>query len=199
MARGCCNACDPVWSPEDTPLRRGRFGATNAVVAEGNFSGRLLFQGAGGRRRTNGQRRRRRSDRHRARMKWGAPFSIPVAAARRAAGGGARPPDRAQLYPLHGARTAPALLAEINRRDARRGRVDREPDPAGPRHAAGEVMVAMVTHEGQAKPMSPATLALLEDRKGFERASRCAGRLLAALALASISSFSFGLGGNRGS
>lgn len=135
-------------------------GATNAVVAEGNFSGRLLFQGAG--------------------AGAGPTASAIVADLIDIARGQARPPfslPASELQPMAradpGARVGrdylrftvadrPGVLAEITAamRDAgvsiesliQRGRAAED---------GGEVLVAMVTHEGPERCVS-AALALLE-------------------------------------
>ena len=134
-------------------------GPTNAVVAEGDFSGRLLFQGAGA------------GDKPTAsavvadlieiaRGQCGAPFSVPVTALRQCA-----PADPGQRegsdYIRFTVADKPGVLAEITAamRDAgvsiesliQRGR-DRD---------GGAVQVAMVTHEGPERCVTKA-LALLE-------------------------------------
>ncbi|WP_296680044.1 homoserine dehydrogenase [Novosphingobium sp.] len=120
-------------------------GATNAVVAEGNFSGRLLFQGAGaGDGPTASAVVADLIDI--ARGEIGAPFSVPVSEleAMAAADAGSR---RGRSYVRLLAADRPGVLAEITAafRDAgvsiesliQKGRSD---DDA--------VMVALVTHEG---------------------------------------------------
>ena len=57
---------NPYLVPENHPLAHID-GSTNAVVAEGNFSGRLMFQGAGAGRRPDGLCSGGRSYRHRTR------------------------------------------------------------------------------------------------------------------------------------
>ena len=135
----------PCLVAKDHPLARVD-GPTNAVVAEGNFSGRLLFQGAGA------------GDGPTAsavvadlidicRSEVGAPFSIPVA--QLAAFAPAQPGHRTErTYLRFTVKDRPGVLAEITAamRDAdvsiesliQQGRA----------HEGGEVLVAMVTHEG---------------------------------------------------
>ncbi|MFC0589966.1 homoserine dehydrogenase [Novosphingobium aquiterrae] len=120
-------------------------GATNAVVAEGNFSGRLLFQGAGaGDGPTASAVVADLIDI--ARGEIGAPFSVPVGEleAMSAADAGSR---TGRAYVRLMAADRPGVLAEITAafRDAgvsiesliQKGRSDDQP-----------VMVALVTHEG---------------------------------------------------
>ncbi|MEE4201102.1 homoserine dehydrogenase [Erythrobacter sp.] len=140
--RPCLVAKDHPLAPVDGP--------TNAVVAEGNFSGRLLFQGAGAGDGPTASavvadlidiaRSFERGD-------IGAPFSMPVAQL------AALPPAQAggrteRTYLRFTVRDRPGVLAEITAamRDAdvsiesliQKGRM----------HDGGEVLVAMVTHEG---------------------------------------------------
>jgi homoserine dehydrogenase len=133
-------------------------GPTNAVVAEGNFAGRLLFQGAGA---GDGPTASAvvadlidiaRGDR-------GAPFSVPVAELETLA----RPTSAAaRVAPTCASRspTGPACWPKSPRRCATRG-VDREPDPAGPprrrrRSAGGD------GHARRARKRVARALALLE-------------------------------------
>lgn len=137
-------------------------GPTNAVVAEGNFSGRLLFQGAGaGEGPTASAVVADLIDI--ARDEVGAPFSIPVA--RLAPMAPAEPGERTErTYLRFTVADRPGVLAEITAamRDAgvsiesliQKGRAD----------DGGEVLVAMVTHEGPERAIADA-LALLD---GFE-------------------------------
>jgi homoserine dehydrogenase len=126
-------------------------GPTNAVVAEGNFSGRLLFQGAGaGDGPTASAVVADLIDIARAQGKGGevgAPFSIPVA--QLAALPPAEPGHRTErTYLRFTVNDRPGVLAEITAamRDAdvsiesliQQGRA----------REGGEVLVAMVTHEG---------------------------------------------------
>jgi len=135
----------PYLVPFDHPLAHVD-GATNAVVAEGNFSGRLLFQGAGaGEGPTASAVVADLIDL--ARGEVGAPFSMPVAELEtmRPAETGHR---TGRAYIRFMVADRPGVLAEITAalRDAgvsiesliQKGRADDE----------GEVMVAMVTHEG---------------------------------------------------
>jgi homoserine dehydrogenase len=134
-------------------------GATNAVVAEGNFSGRLLFQGAGaGDGPTASAVAADLIDI--ARDEVGAPFSIPVA--QLAALPPAEPGHRTErTYLRFMVKDRPGVLAEITAA-MRDGNVSIESlIQQGRGHDAGEVMVAMVTHEGQEANVS-AALALLE-------------------------------------
>ncbi|GMN02312.1 homoserine dehydrogenase [Erythrobacter sp. MTPC3] len=140
----------PCLVAKDHPLAPV-YGPTNAVVAEGNFSGRLLFQGAGAGdgptasavvadlidiARTHGKS-----------GEVGAPFSMP--AAQLAALGPAEPGHRMErTYIRFTVNDRPGVLAEITAamRDAdvsiesliQQGRANE----------GTEVLVAMVTHEG---------------------------------------------------
>jgi homoserine dehydrogenase len=134
-------------------------GATNAVVAEGNFSGRLLFQGAGaGDGPTASAVAADLIDI--ARDEVGAPFSIPVA--QLAALPPAEPGHRiGRSYIRFMVKDRPGVLAEITAA-MRDGDVSIESLIQQGRGAAGgEVMVAMVTHEGPEAGVT-AALALLE-------------------------------------
>ena len=134
-------------------------GPTNAVVAEGNFSGRLLFQGPGaGDGPTASAVAADLIDI--ARDEVGAPYSIPVA--QLAALPPAEPGHRTErTYIRFMVKDRPGVLAEITAA-MRDGAVSIESlIQQGRGHAAGEVMVAMVTHEGQEANVS-AALALLE-------------------------------------
>lgn len=148
----------PHLVPFDHPLAHVD-GATNAVVAEGNFSGRLLFQGAGaGDGPTASAVVADLIDI--ARGEIGAPFSVPVEELEALA-----PADAGRrlgrAYVRFMVADKPGVLAEITAamRDAgvsiesfiQRGRAE----------AGGEVMVAMVTHEGPERAVSEA-LRLLE-------------------------------------
>lgn len=134
-------------------------GPTNAVVAEGNFSGRLLFQGAGaGDGPTASAVAADLVDI--ARDEVGAPFSIPVG--NLAALPPAEPGHRMErTYLRFTVNDRPGVLAEITAamRDAA---VSIESLIQQGRGAGGgEVMVAMVTHEGPEANIARA-LALLE-------------------------------------
>ena len=136
--RPCLVAKDHPLAPVDGP--------TNAVVAEGNFSGRLLFQGAGaGDGPTASAVVADLIDI--ARSEVGAPFSMPVS--QLAALGPAEPGHRTErTYLRFTVKDRPGVLAEITAamRDAdvsiesliQQGRA----------REGGEVLVAMVTHEG---------------------------------------------------
>jgi homoserine dehydrogenase len=134
-------------------------GPTNAVVAEGNFSGRLLFQGAGaGDGPTASAVAADLIDI--ARDEVGAPFSIP--SAQLAALPPAEPGHRTErTYIRFMVKDRPGVLAEITAA-MRDGAVSIESLIQQGRGAdAGEVMVAMVTHEGPESCVAKA-LALLE-------------------------------------
>ena len=134
-------------------------GPTNAVVAEGDFSGRLLFQGAGA------------GDKPTAsavvadlieiaRGQCGAPFSVPVTALQSCVA--ADPGDRiGRDYLRFTVADRPGVLAEITAamRDAGvsiESMIQRSRD-----HDGGEVQVAMVTHEGPERCVTEA-MSLLE-------------------------------------
>lgn len=134
-------------------------GPTNAVVAEGNFSGRLLFQGAGaGDGPTASAVAADLIDI--ARDEVGAPFSIPVA--RLAALPPAEPGHRlARTYLRFMVKDRPGVLAELTAA-MRDGDVSIESlIQQGRGDGEGAVMVAMVTHEGPEAHVARA-LALLE-------------------------------------
>ena len=149
----------PCLVPLDHPLANVS-GPTNAVVAEGNFVGRLLFQGAGaGAGPTASAIVADLIDL--ARGDAGPPFSLPVAeleAMDRADPGGRTGRD----YIRFTVTDRPGVLAEITAamRDAevsiesliQRGRA---------KESGGEVLLAMVTHEGPERCVAEA-LALLE-------------------------------------
>ena len=121
-------------------------GPTNAVVAEGNFSGRLLFQGAGaGDGPTASAVAADLIDI--ARDEVGAPFSIPVV--NLAALPAAEPGHRTErTYLRFMVKDRPGVLAEITAA-MRDGDVSIESlIQQGRSQSGGEVMVAMVTHEG---------------------------------------------------
>jgi homoserine dehydrogenase len=148
----------PHLVPFDHPLAHVD-GATNAVVAEGNYSGRLLFQGAGaGDGPTASAVVADLIDI--ARGDIGAPFSVPVAEleALSPASSGHR---QGRAYIRLTVADRPGVLAEIAAamRDAgvsiesliQKGRSDSE----------GEVLLAIVTHEGPESAVTEA-LRLLE-------------------------------------
>lgn len=149
--RPCLVAKDHPLAPVDGP--------TNAVVAEGNFSGRLLFQGAGA------------GDGPTAsavvadlidicRSEVGAPFSMPVAQLQPFPP--AEPGNRMErTYLRFTVNDRPGVLAEITA-------AMRDTDVSiesliqhGRSRDGGEVLVAMVTHEGAEANIARA-LALLE-------------------------------------
>ena len=125
----CSSASSPISSPR-TIRSRAVDGPTNAVVIEGNFVGRLLFEGAGaGDGPTASAVVADIVDI--ARGNRGAPFSLPVAtlAALRARRSG--PSPQPLLSALRGRRPA-RRAGRDHRRDARWRGVDREHDPARP-------------------------------------------------------------------
>ena len=134
-------------------------GATNAVVAEGNFSGRLLFQGAGaGDGPTASAVVADLIDI--ARGEIGAPFSVPVGEleALAPAESGNRL-GRAYLRFMVADR--PGVLAEITAAMRDAGVSIESLIQKGRAEAGGEVLVALVTHEGPERAVSEA-LRLLE-------------------------------------
>ena len=149
--RPCLVAKNHPLAPVDGP--------TNAVVAEGNFSGRLLFQGAGaGDGPTASAVVADLIDI--ARSEVSAPFSIPVA--RLAALPPAEPGHRTErTYIRFTVNDRPGVLAEITA-------AMRDADVSiesliqhGRSREGGEVLVAMVTHEGPERCVTRA-LELLE-------------------------------------
>jgi len=148
----------PCLVPQSHPLAHVD-GPTNAVVAEGNFSGRLLFQGAGaGDGPTASAVVADLIDI--ARGQAGPPFSVPVAelAPMTPAEPGER---RERTYIRFTVADRPGVLAEITAamRDAE---VSIESlIQQGQPDASGDVLVAMVTHEGPEKCVAEA-LRLLE-------------------------------------
>ncbi len=148
----------PHLVPFDHPLAHVD-GATNAVVAEGNFSGRLLFQGAGaGDGPTASAVVADLIDI--ARGEIGAPFSVPVAEleALAPAESGERS-GRAYLRFMVADR--PGVLAEITAAMRDAGVSIESLIQKGRAEAGGEVLVAMVTHEGPESAVREA-LRLLE-------------------------------------
>ena len=144
-ARRLLQRVRPCLVPRSHPLAHVD-GATNAVVAEGNFSGRLLFQGAGaGDGPTASAVAADLIDI--ARGERGPAFSVPVGEL--VAMAPAEPGDRLErTYIRFTVADRPGVLAEITAamRDAevsiesliQQGQTD----------TAGNVLVAMVTHEG---------------------------------------------------
>ncbi|MEM6909692.1 MAG: homoserine dehydrogenase [Pseudomonadota bacterium] len=135
----------PCLVAKDHPLSRVD-GPTNAVVAEGNFSGRLLFQGAGaGDGPTASAVVADLIDI--AREEVGAPFSIPVSEL--TAFAPAEPGQRMErTYLRFTLKDRPGVLAEITAamRDAEVSIESLiQPGRAG---EGGEALVALVTHEG---------------------------------------------------
>ncbi len=134
-------------------------GPTNAVVAEGDFSGRLLFQGAGaGDRPTASAVVADLIDI--ARGQAGAPFSVPVDQL-----GSAEPGDpgdrRGRDYIRFTVADRPGVLAEITAAMRDAGVSIESLIQRGRDHDGGAVQVAMVTHEGPEHSVTKA-LALLE-------------------------------------
>ncbi len=143
----------PHLVPFDHPLAHVD-GATNAVVAEGNFSGRLLFQGAGaGEGPTASAVVADLIDI--ARGEVGAPFSVPVGELEAMA-----PADTghrlSRSYIRFMVADRPGVLAEITAalRDA--GVSIESLIQKGRAGVDGAVMVAMVTHEGPESAVSKA-------------------------------------------
>lgn len=134
-------------------------GPTNAVVAEGDFSGRLLFQGAGA------------GDKPTAsavvadlieiaRGQSGAPFSVPVASLQQCEP--ADPGDRiGRDYLRFTVADRPGVLAEITAAMRDAGVSIESLIQRGRAAEGGDVQVAMVTHEGPERCVTEA-LALLE-------------------------------------
>ena len=136
----------PCLVPKDHPLAPVD-GPTNAVVAEGNFSGRLLFQGAGaGDGPTASAVVADLIDI--AREDTGAPFSVPTASLKKLPA--TEPGYRMERTYLRFTVTdRPGVLAEITAA-MRDGGVSIESliQKGKPNHG-DDVLVAMVTHEGQ--------------------------------------------------
>ncbi len=148
----------PYLLPRDHPLASVD-GATNAVVAEGNFAGRLLFQGAGaGDGPTASAVVADLIDI--ARGDTGAPFSLPAAALAtllRAETGH----RRSRAYLRFSVADRPGVLAEITAAMRDAGVSIESLIQKGRPEEGGEVLVAIVTHEGPERCVSEA-LALLE-------------------------------------
>ena len=142
----------PHLVPRDHPLAHVD-GATNAVVAEGNFSGRLLFQGAGaGDGPTASAVVADLIDI--ARGYEGAPFSIPVAALETLAPADSGP-RIGRAYLRFTVADRPGVLAEITAAMRDAGVSIESLIQKGPKSldswgmgGADTVLVAMVTHEG---------------------------------------------------
>lgn len=158
-APGLSQSVQPCLVPKHHPLAHVT-GPTNAVVAEGNFSGRLLFQGAGaGEGPTASAVVADLIDI--ARGDSGAPFSVPVAELVSMA-----PADTGhrvgQTYLRFTVTDRPGVLAEITAamRDAE---VSIESlIQQGRANDGGEVLVAMVTHDGPERAVTKA-IELLRD------------------------------------
>jgi len=148
----------PCLVHKDHPLAHVD-GPTNAVVAEGNFVGRLLFQGAGaGDGPTASAVVADLIDI--ARGERGAPFSVPVAelAPMAPAEAGLR---HSRAYVRFLVNDRPGVLAEITAAMRDAGVSIESLIQQGRPEEGGEVMVAMVTHEGPERCVSDA-LRLLE-------------------------------------
>src|SRR5688572_22603447 len=149
----------PCLVPRNHPLAAVD-GATNAIVAEGNFSGRLLFQGAGaGDGPTASAVVADLIDI--ARGDTGPPFSLPAAelATLPPAETGHR---RSRAYLRFSVADRPGVLAEITAAMRDAGVSIESLIQKGRPEEGGEVLVAIVTHEGPERCVSEA-LALLED------------------------------------
>ena len=148
----------PYLVQEDHPLAHVD-GATNAVVAEGNFCGRLLFQGAGaGDGPTASAVAADLIDI--ARGEIAAPFSVPVAQleALLPAESGHRMGRR---YIRFTVADRPGVLAEITAAMRDAGVSIESMIQKGQPEEGGEVLVALVTHEGPERCVTDA-LRLLE-------------------------------------
>ncbi|WP_347302455.1 homoserine dehydrogenase [Croceibacterium sp. TMG7-5b_MA50] len=155
----------PCLVPRSHPLAAVD-GATNAVVAEGNFSGRLLFQGAGaGDGPTASAVVADLIDI--ARGDAGPPFSVPVAELEPlAAADGATRTGRAYLRFIVADR--PGVLAEITAAMRDAGVSIESLIQQGQAAEGGEVLVAMVTHEGPERAVAHA-LELLRESPSLAR------------------------------
>ena len=148
----------PHLVPFDHPLAHVD-GATNAVVAEGNFSGRLLFQGAGaGDGPTASAVVADLIDI--ARGEIGAPFSVPVEELESLAPA-ASGHRTGRSYVRFIVADRPGVLAEITAAMRDAGVSIESLIQKGRSETEGEVLVAMVTHEGPESAVSEA-LRLLE-------------------------------------
>ena len=153
----------PCLVPRGHPLAHVT-GATNAVVAEGNFSGRLLFQGAGaGGGPTASAVVADLIDI--ARGEPGAPFSVPVAdlvPTGRAEGG----ERTSRTYLRFTVADRPGVLAEMTAAMRDAGVSIESLIQEGRPEEGGEVLVAMVAHEGPERNVRQA-LALLAGSASF--------------------------------
>ena len=140
----------PHLVPFDHPLAHVD-GATNAVVAEGNFSGRLLFQGAGaGDGPTASAVVADLIDIARSTLgggEIGVPFSVPVAELEAMAPADSGP-RQGRAYIRFMVADRPGVLAEITAAMRDAGVSIESLIQKGSGGDAGAVMVAMVTHEG---------------------------------------------------
>jgi len=156
--RGLFQRVQPYLVPREHPLAAVD-GATNAVVAEGNFSGRLLFQGAGaGDGPTASAVVADLIDI--ARGDAGAPFSVPAAELEDlpAADPG---PRRNRAYLRFTVADRPGVLAEISAAMRDAGVSIESLIQQGRPEEGGEVLIAMVTHEGPENAVAEA-VALLQ-------------------------------------
>ena len=155
---GLFQRVQPCLVPREHPLAAVD-GPTNAVVVEGNFSGRLLFQGAGaGDGPTASAVVADLIDI--ARGDTGMPFSVPVAELEELAraDSGRR---RARSYLRFTVADRPGVLAEITAAMRDAGVSIESLIQQGRPEEGGEVLVAMVTHEGPESGVAHA-LELLE-------------------------------------
>jgi len=155
----------PVLVPRSHPLAAVD-GPTNAVVAEGNFSGRLLFQGAGaGEGPTASAVVADLIDI--ARGDTGPPLSVPVAELEPLA-----PADSGErlgrAYLRFIVADRPGVLAEITAAMRDAGVSIESLIQQGRQEEGGEVLVAMVTHEGPERSVAHA-LDLLRDSPSLGR------------------------------
>lgn len=153
----------PCLVPKGHPLAHVT-GATNAVVAEGNFSGRLLFQGAGaGAGPTASAVVADLIDI--ARGEIGAPFSIPSAemAPMPRAEAGHR---TGRTYLRFTVADRPGVLAEMTAAMRDAGVSIESLIQQGRQEEGGEVLVAMVAHEGPERNVARA-LELLRGSDSF--------------------------------
>ena len=155
---GLFQRVQPCLVPHGHPLAAVD-GPTNAVVAEGNFAGRLLFQGAGaGDGPTASAVAADIIDI--ARGVVGAPFSVPAAALaiRAPADAGHR---TSRTYLRFSVTDRPGVLAEITAAMRDAGVSIESLIQHGRQEEGGEVLVAMVAHEGPEARVAEA-LRLLE-------------------------------------
>ena len=150
---GLFQRVQPHLVPRDHPLAHVD-GPTNAVVAEGNFSGRLLFEGAGaGDGPTASAVVADIIDI--ARGDIGAPFSVPVGELQ--ALSKADPGHRtSRAYLRFTVTDRPGVLAEITAAMRDAGVSIESLIQKGRPEEGGEVLVAIVTHEGPESAVSEA-------------------------------------------